>query len=543
MRMIRKGKLLLVGLTVLTVGIAACVSSDKEETENVSESSVSESSVSVAPLVASSVAPEETASSSEEQGPDPENVVDVHITRGSYVLPKFTDEQGFIQVTGETYKSQELYQILTEMRGTSVVAGVLREGDTFTVLSRENDGWLYVESGKVRGFMPRPNWIPESASEGSEGEEYAGGYYDENGNYIEEAGGYYDENGNYIEEAGGYYDENGNYIEVTGGYYDENGEYVETAPSADMPEISYAEAALDYHENPAYLYKKITSLPVPAEKAYAICRKKELEIREDRSDEARVVGTLMMNGTAFVLEDCGDGWVFVESGSVRGFVRTDFLMTGKRAEIYMERSGDVWAERYAAAVIPFEENQAAYYTCSFVNPDRTAAVKAREYLQILGRDRTNELEIPEELNGLKIGWVFTCTPDYGSIDWMYSCLDVLRIWQRYGAVYSENVAMIDDCYLVACTATFGEIGDYVTFYFEDGTPLHCIIADEKSSNDRTYSSYGHIHDNEIDVIEAETSLKINPGRKGCVPWWGGHRISSCVNHGHFQPYWGEEELS
>ena len=57
-----------------------------------------------------------------------------------------------------------------------------------------------------------------------EGNEATGGYYDENGEWVE-ANGYYDENGYWI-ETGGYYDESGAWIEYAG-YYDENGEWVE----------------------------------------------------------------------------------------------------------------------------------------------------------------------------------------------------------------------------------------------------------------------------------------------------------------------------
>ena len=64
------------------------------------------------------------------------------------------------------------------------------------------------------------------ASEEAGASEEQGGYYDENGEWVE-SGGYYDENGDWV-ETGGYYDENGDWVE-TGGYYDESGEWVEYA--------------------------------------------------------------------------------------------------------------------------------------------------------------------------------------------------------------------------------------------------------------------------------------------------------------------------
>eukprot|EP00093_Oithona_nana_P002563 02563.XXX_49196_52513_1 [CDS] Oithona nana genome sequencing. len=67
--------------------------------------------------------------------------------------------------------------------------------------------------------------VVASASEET-GAQDQGGYYDENGEWVE-SGGYYDENGDWV-ETGGYYDENGDWVE-TGGYYDETGEWVEYA--------------------------------------------------------------------------------------------------------------------------------------------------------------------------------------------------------------------------------------------------------------------------------------------------------------------------
>ena len=144
-----------------------------------------------------------------------------------------------------------------------------------------------------------------------------------------------------------------------------------------------------------------------------------------------------------------------------------------------------------------------------------------------------DIAIPEEYEGMPVGWIFTCTPHYGSWNWAYGPGRVHATWVEAGSVYSENVAMIDDKYLIACTETFGEIGDWVTFYFEDGTAIETIIADRKSEHDSTWTPWGHIHGNQIDVIEAETLLTINPGQPGCVESWGGHRVVSATNHGAF----------
>ncbi len=144
-----------------------------------------------------------------------------------------------------------------------------------------------------------------------------------------------------------------------------------------------------------------------------------------------------------------------------------------------------------------------------------------------------DIEIPSVYEGYDVGAIFTCTPHYGTWNWMYNQARVRDAWAAAGSVYSENVAMIDGKYLIACTDTFGQVGDWITFYFEDGTPVECIMADSKSGQDPNCTPWGHIHGSQIDVIEAETDLIINPGHPGCVASWGGHRVVAATNHGPF----------
>lgn len=47
----------------------------------------------------------------------------------------------------------------------------------------------------------------------------------------------------------------------------------------------------------------------------------------------------------------------------------------------------------------------------------------------------------------------------------------------------EGFARINGRYVIACTSTYGNVGDYVDFYQEDGSVIQCIIGDIK--NNRT----------------------------------------------------------
>jgi len=110
--------------------------------------------------------------------------------------------------------------------GKASLAGSLRAGLTGP---RPGSGGSGRSNNGPKATSPPKEASPTGSGEKPE-EEYwdgnsaSGGYYDENGEWVE-ASGYYDENGYWI-ETGGYYDESGAWIEYAG-YYDENGEWVE----------------------------------------------------------------------------------------------------------------------------------------------------------------------------------------------------------------------------------------------------------------------------------------------------------------------------
>ena len=58
----------------------------------------------------------------------------------------------------------------------------------------------------------------------------------------------------------------------------------------------------------------------------------ELSFREAADDTSRAVGSIAKDGVLYVLETRQDGWIYAESGAVRGFVRADQLKTGEEAE-------------------------------------------------------------------------------------------------------------------------------------------------------------------------------------------------------------------
>jgi len=107
-------------------------------------------------------------------------------------------------------------------------------------------------------------------------------------------------------------------------------------------------------------------------------------------------------------------------------------------------------------------------------------------------------------------------------------------WLPTGAKFDNGIAVYDNRYLIACTETFGQVGDKVDFFLDDGTKIPCIIADIKSSGDAGYNEWGH--NNGQNVLEFEVSRAYfkqygNPGSGQWFPEWSGKRVSSAKNLG------------
>lgn len=104
---------------------------------------------------------------------------------------------------------------------------------------------------------------------------------------------------------------------------------------------------------------------------------------------------------------------------------------------------------------------------------------------------------------------------------------------------AEGFGRIGDRYVIACTTTFGGIGDYVDFYKEDGTVIKGIIGDIKNQNDSGCNQWGHLNGTcivefVVDRNDWYNRGHANPGTSGCHPEWN-KNITKVVNRGN---YWG-----
>ena len=145
------------------------------------------------------------------------------------------------------------------------------------------------------------------------------------------------------------------------------------------------------------------------------------------------------------------------------------------------------------------------------------------------------INIPEEMgNG---GYTVTV---YQEQAWAYDQKEVYDLWESAGANWDNGIAVYDDRYLIACTSTFGNVGDKVDFYLEDGTKIPCIIADIKSQevvpwDTNPANEWGH--KNGANILEFEVLGETfreygdNPGLNGWFDEWGGQRVVSATNLG------------
>lgn len=133
-----------------------------------------------------------------------------------------------------------------------------------------------------------------------------------------------------------------------------------------------------------------------------------------------------------------------------------------------------------------------------------------------------------------------------------------RLIQEAGGMQfdEEGFGRINGRYVIACTLTYGQVGDYIDFYQEDGTIIPCIIGDIKNQNDEGCTEWGHNNGRcivEFVVDEAwyydenggyhTRGYHVNPGTSTCHPEWA-YNITKAVNGGSYfdNPNFGTDNI-
>ena len=482
--------------------------------------------------------------------------------------------------------------ILEEMKASARAVGTLEKSALCYILKSE-DGWYYVESGTVRGFVKADDVVAGEKAEGLKAV--------------------------YNSEA-----------EVLSNVSDTEESIDTVAP--------LAEELVAKEDNQAFDYYRATVYQTVVEKDYALPAAGMVNIREEAAEGSRVTGVLASNGICYVIADRDNDWVYVESGDVRGFVKHDQLVMADTAGDDSILTKD--EEEYATASesIKPEENRALYYTLTSIrsgvpdgmerssilqyasefigNPyvwggtsltngaDCSGFVQSifAQYGYSLPRTAAEQSQVGEQIavedaqpgdlifygRGGHIYHVVIYAGDgqtieaksrragivasevsYNNAVWAVRILDEDQATQfdipdGLGSVHSymgwqkvtmkgsqqyafresagmafdpEGFGVVDNRYVIACTTTFGNIGDYVDFYQEDGSVIPCIIGDFKNQNDAGCNAYGHLNgDCIIEFVVDQNSWyhsgHANPGTASCHPEWS-QDIVKAVNVGSF----------
>ena len=92
-------------------------------------------------------------------------------------------------------------------------------------------------------------------------------------------------------------------------------------------QFSLALPDIPVSENEAFTYTRTTVQDVLAQKTDAVVLQKG-SIHEYPDESSRAVGEVTSGTVVYPLENAPNGWVYVESGDVRGFLRSDQLLVG-----------------------------------------------------------------------------------------------------------------------------------------------------------------------------------------------------------------------
>ena len=266
---------------------------------------------------------EESESETSEYGSNEELLAHQNIV----IPPKLELEFRFTKVDKRyaLVRSEEGASVYEKKSDDAREVGELEYYGLAYILDDAGDGWYYIESGNVRGFIRAEDVVSDETAE--------------------------------------------RIVKVKG-----------------LDELPLARLIVARTENEAFTYTHTTVQDVMASRVYAIAAK-DLEIREQRKDGARTTGTLAKGGLCYILADGDKDWIFVESGNARGFVKRTELTLGAKADSIVSEKGEKNLTLADVKVKP-EENKACYYTFTSVQ-EASQEAKTRESmvnfaLQFLG---------------------------------------------------------------------------------------------------------------------------------------------------------------
>ena len=189
--------------------------------------------------------------------------------------------------------------VYEEAKEDAAKVGQIPYGGVVCILKKMKDGWDYIECGDIRGFAKEDALTADDTA--------------------------------------------GKMVDLVGERY-----------------LTQGKLLCEKADNAAFTFTKTTSYPVIAKKVYALAKCADW-IYEYPDQASRFVGDVSDGSLVYLLGEAKDGWFFAESGDVRGFIRSEAFLTGKKAETIVKEKGEGNVS-LAEQLIKPEENRSVYYT-------------------------------------------------------------------------------------------------------------------------------------------------------------------------------------
>ena len=294
--------------------------------------------------------------------------------------------------------------------------GTLPQDGLLYILKEEENGWLYVESGDVRGFVKASEVYTDDAAQ--------------------------------------------ELLTVYQKKAQKKAKKDETEYNGIEGIAKTAKASVDAKDNQAYTYLRVTAGQTVAAKDIALINDQigsaALEIKEEKNTTARTIGTMAQGQLCYILADKDSDWVYIESGDVRGFVEQKYLDFSDETKKQIEANGEDKYQTAKETVKP-EENQALYYTLTSVKEGSPS-----------GEIRESMLEFASQFIGNPYVWGGTSLTDGADCSGF-----VQQIYKQYG--YSlPRVAEDQSQYGTKIPVEDAQPGDLI-FYAKEGYVYHVVM--------------------------------------------------------------------
>ena len=336
------------------------------------------------------------------------------------LLSKAVEENASLDVAGQESSEQVR------------AVGKLSKDGLLYILKEEDNGWLYVESGDVRGFVKASEVYTSDAAQ-----EILSVYQDLGKKQAKK----------------------------------ENKEY-----SGIEKVAKTAQALVSKEDNEAYTYLRATVGQTLVSKNYALVNDtqvqeakeeakkngteavnvKAVNILEDKNTAANVIGTMNQGNLCYILDDSDKDWLYVESGDVRGFVERKYLTSGEEVKKQVESAGE---DSYTLAeeLVKPEDNGALYYTLTSTQMGTPA-----------GEVRQSIIEYASQFVGNPYVWGGTSLTDGADCSGF-----VQQIYKAYGYDL-PRVAADQSQYGTQISLEDAQPGDLI-FYAENGYVYHVAM--------------------------------------------------------------------